>query len=91
MSVLNYKHLEWDSEFFNYKVAEIRLNTTTEPLLLETISELKKQNYSLIYLFLDNKVNFENKLFSIKLVDEKKTYLKNIDEQNIYFNDIIAT
>lgn len=70
--------LEWDSNFFGYKIGKF----TTEDS--EKFDELKfkveSSLYKLVYLFSNEKLDFEN----IKLVDTKLTFIKETKNIHVY-------
>ena len=88
MKPISFTHLEWDTNFFNYKVAEIKNQDILKPELEISLNYLKKQDYVLIYLFLDKEI--ENKLGSyiLELVDTKITYVKSIKKTHFAIENI---
>jgi dTDP-4-amino-4,6-dideoxy-D-galactose acyltransferase len=75
--------LEWDSQFFGYKIASIRQSNLKLNELEITMKELKRQNVKLAYCFVspeDKISNFNLKRVSGLLVDEKITFFTRITE-----------
>lgn len=78
----NYEILEWDSEFFGFKVAKIDIGCFTINNLESVFCELNKMNVKLVYL--SSKVRLECLADSIhsytgKFVDEKVTFVRNLE------------
>jgi dTDP-4-amino-4,6-dideoxy-D-galactose acyltransferase len=79
----NYKILNWDSQFFGYKIAAIQANNLKLEDLKKIITKLKSQNVKLTYCFADpadELSNFSFKSVSGLLVDKKVTFFKEISE-----------
>jgi len=77
---MKFEHLDWDSNFFNYKIAKIESKSYSIELL-NKIEELKLKGYTLIYFFSEKEIDNSNpilKNFNGTLVDKKVTYLKKI-------------
>ena len=73
----NITYLDWDSNFFGYKIGEISY------LSENVLDNAKDQNYLLLYLKLtsnNDNYNYVNVLKNGILVDEKVTYLKNLEK-----------
>lgn len=72
------RYLQWDSNFFKFKVAEIKSPIIFElPSLTDLINKLKEEGCRLIYLYVDPADRETNKLAIAKdwlLADEKITY-----------------
>lgn len=74
-----YKRLDWDSDFFGFKVARIAFNQYSDDEFKCIISNLKKEGYRLAYFMVPEK---NKDLFSLALsyggfhADEKVTFLK---------------
>jgi len=84
-----FKHLKWDSSFFEYKIAQIKNNEITENTLSSVINFLKGSGYKLLVWKIpsENKNSFE---FAKKnkgtLVDEKTTFTIQTDKIPTSFN-----
>ncbi|MCT4664349.1 MAG: GNAT family N-acetyltransferase [Flavobacteriales bacterium] len=76
------KKLEWDSEFFRYKVGFIRAETSCMFEINEALNTILDENYKLCYLASSEEMDFsqfDHKDLEIKFVDRKVTYLKTVD------------
>lgn len=73
-----HQYLQWDSDFFKFKVAEIKLPANFEfKSLDDLVNKLKEEDCRLIYLYVDPADTETNKLAVAKnwlLADEKITY-----------------
>jgi dTDP-4-amino-4,6-dideoxy-D-galactose acyltransferase len=77
--------LEWDSQFFGYKIGAIHTQNLKLDELDKIIRELKEQDYRLAYCFAnpdDEISNSSLKSVSRLLVDQKVTFSIGIDEVN---------
>ena len=86
---MEYRHLQWDSDFFKFKIAEIKSANYFEPeSLTQIVDKLKTDGYRLVYLYVDPADVSTNELALAKkwlLADEKITYaldLKGIPDKN---------
>ncbi len=78
-----YHQLDWDSQFFGYKIAAIRAQNLEFNALKNTIVELGEQDYKLAYCFAvpdDVISNSSLQRASGLLVDEKITFFMRINE-----------
>ncbi len=90
------KELDWDSNFFGFKVAKIEGVNIDESKLDKSLKSLKKKNFTLVYASFREKIDSNNIFlndYEVKLVDKKITYLKDVDrdshyEQSIYNYDL---
>lgn len=89
MKIDNFKHLKWDTDFFNFKVSEIRTNNISEMELKIILNLLKKEGYVLIYLFLNKKFDKKLSAYKMKLVDRKIIYTKKILKNDLEISHII--
>ena len=74
-----YKILEWDSDFFGYKVASIRQESISDACFDTVLGALRKENVKLVYCFLKPGEDDLAKLIignSGFLADTKITYFK---------------
>lgn len=74
------EHLDWDSDFFGFKIGRINFNNSEDNLLL-LLAEAKLQNYRLIYVFMDEHTVLNSNLLNQwhgKLVDRKIVYKKTV-------------
>ncbi len=72
--------LKWDSKFFNLKIGKI---TDDNQQVLPSSSDIKR--YDLIYVEKLDKKNLDKKfirLLNINFTDEKKIYLKTLEDKN---------
>lgn len=72
------KILDWDSNFFSMKIVSISIFYWDEKYLKASIEKYKKAGVDLIYLFIDDKIEFsEDALspFHYHLVDHKRIYV----------------
>lgn len=70
--------LQWDSVFFNFKVAKINNDVLLNDLLLKKMND---GNVKLAYYSSRNKLTeTSNEYYNIDLVDEKITFLKEIEK-----------
>jgi len=82
MTIANYLHLKWDSDFFGFKVARIINDELDDAALSKTLKHLRNAGYRLVYWLFP--VSYE-KAFRIAishgglLVDEKVTYIKEVN------------
>ena len=76
-----YKYLEWDSDFFGYKIARLDVQDITEKEFEVIRLELIKSNIKLAYVFInpdDNNSNYIMTKHKADLVDTKVTFSINI-------------
>lgn len=79
---MKYKHIAWDSNFFEFNVARIELKNNSRDLL-EILNFLKIEGYTLIYGFSKTELDDNDEVltaFHGKLMDKKITYVKTIDD-----------
>lgn len=70
--------LQWDSVFFNFKVAKINNDVLLNDLLLK---KMNNENVKLAYYSSRNKLTeTSNEYYNVDLVDEKITFLKEIEK-----------
>lgn len=88
--------LDWDSNFFGFKVAKVSSSLTNEDEFHSLEQLLKENNVRLAYLFVEPGTKMDALLQSknIFLADEKVTYSKTINlksdkevDEHIYLND----
>ena len=73
--------LDWDSEFFNFNTCLISGEMKNFTDLNIVNSYMNEMNFKLAYFSSDKKLNYEGfKSLEIKLVDEKTTFVKKIDQ-----------
>ncbi|WP_291723538.1 GNAT family N-acetyltransferase [Bernardetia sp.] len=75
------EHLNWDSDFFGYKIGRIHLTTTTN--IQKVFHIVQQSEYKLIYLVVSESVHNEKlkkelESHEIYLVDEKITFSQNV-------------
>jgi dTDP-4-amino-4,6-dideoxy-D-galactose acyltransferase len=78
-----YHQLDWDSQFFGYKIAAIRAHNLELNALNNAIGELAEQGYKLAYCFArpDDEISNSSMLSaSGLLVDKKITFFMRINE-----------
>ena len=89
----NYKILDWDSQFFGYKIAAIQAIDLELNELNKIIRELKNQRIKLVYCFVNPNDEISNtsiESVSGLLVDEKITFFKRIsDADNLSGSEFI--
>jgi len=81
------KILEWDSEFFGYKVASLRLKNHKLNEVGILIKKLKKQDVRLAYFFVspeDDISNYNIRKLSGLLVDKKITFFIRLNDAEAY-------
>jgi dTDP-4-amino-4,6-dideoxy-D-galactose acyltransferase len=79
----SYEILDWDSNFFGFKVARINLDHTSPVDLDGVFEEIKKERVRLVYLSSPVRLNNDQSIslnYSGVFVDEKITYVKDIEE-----------
>jgi dTDP-4-amino-4,6-dideoxy-D-galactose acyltransferase len=79
----NYRILEWDSDFFGYKIASLRPLNLGSTQLNEIISVLQRNDFTLAYCFVnpgDHLSNCSLKESSGFLADEKITFIVDLTE-----------
>lgn len=72
------KKLEWDSKFFNKKIASISMNHWDGTFLSEALQKLKNEKYQLVYLFLNEGISLPydyTRVYKCNLVDHKRIYV----------------
>ncbi|MBN1187518.1 MAG: GNAT family N-acetyltransferase [Bacteroidales bacterium] len=90
-----YSILDWDSNFFNYKVASINTLNLTLNTLRDILKELKEKDFKLVYCFANPEDQISNSTLldaSGLLVDKKITFFMmpdEIDNLNVSYPDII--
>lgn len=90
---MQYQILEWDSDFFRIKVAQITPPNLSQHKLAAIISELKKQDVKLVYWSSGQECNNDavSKLCG-SLVDRKTTFaidFSSLDLKNIITTDMV--
>lgn len=75
------KRLEWDSNFFDLKIAELRINENKDKFIIEKIKEF---SYDLVYLFSKKEIN---NILNLNFIDLKRIYIKSINKNNEYSID----
>jgi len=81
---MSFKHLDWDSDFFNFKIGKIELHAYSNHLI-EQLEQLRQKKYTLIYIFLRQEIKISNPIlhnFNGILVDRKVTYKKKLKTLN---------
>ncbi|WP_339137797.1 MAG: GNAT family N-acetyltransferase [Candidatus Electrothrix sp. GW3-4] len=73
-----YNYLEWDSDFFGFKVSQIVKKEISKYELSLVLDELRKENFKLVYMFLLNGIVFSIPYVEIKYIQKKITYKKEI-------------
>lgn len=84
-----YSLLNWDTSFFGYKIACLLANDLNQGELMAIIHQLKDNNYRLLYCFtkpIDEVSNESMKSASGFLVDEKVTFIKKLNDWDIYMH-----
>lgn len=74
-----YKHLEWDSDFFGYRISSFYPESITPAGLAGIIQKLRDDNIKLVYCFVNPADKISGDSFSslaISTVDEKTTFTK---------------
>ncbi|MBJ2174576.1 GNAT family N-acetyltransferase [Aureibaculum sp. A20] len=86
-----YEHLSWDSDFFGFKIAKIKIDRDFNQLQ-DLLNKLKhRESYKLVYVFTKDEIlnlDFIDK-YNGKLVDRKVTYSKYVNENNLISLDFI--
>ncbi|MFZ4771619.1 MAG: hypothetical protein ACOYLO_15655, partial [Ferruginibacter sp.] len=74
---MNFKGLDWDTDFFGFNVARINdgIDLAAHTKIFE---ELSSGDIRLAYYSSPSPLDMANDLYEIKLVDRKTTYLKNV-------------
>lgn len=81
----SFRVLDWDSQFFGYKIAAIQAKNLRLEDLKEIITKLRDQDVKLTYCFADPAdeiSNFSFESVSGLLVDKKITFFKEISESD---------
>ena len=74
----DYEILQWDSDFFNFKVAKVKNNALLKG---DWFEKFHKESIQLAYYSSTIKLTENsNKYYNVDLVDEKVTFLKEIEE-----------
>ena len=89
MKTDKFKYLEWDTNFFDFKVGEIINQKNSDLELLDLLNYLKNENYTLIYLFSKNKINCNKTPYKIQNVGKKITFAKKIKKINLIDKNIM--
>lgn len=76
----NFTCLDWDSDFFGFRVARIMLTDANKDQLAETLDMLRQEKFRLAYWFLPDsqQASLIAKANGGILADEKVTYLKEL-------------
>lgn len=85
----SYEILDWDSNFFAFKVCKIKANNLTDAELEAVLAYLSATEVELIYYSSEREISAKAKksdYFQIKLVDKKTTLVKNITKNNFENN-----
>lgn len=83
MGINSIKHLDWDSEFFNLKIASMKVDSLDPEFLTKSLNECIKSNYDLIYIILEGGTYLPQmimELYHCVLVDEKIVYNSEVFE-----------
>jgi len=80
---INFKHKEWDSNFFNLKIGEAEIHSFNSEDYRHFLKKARQDNYTLIYIYSKDEISF-NRLQKEKilLVDKKVSYIKTQDKFN---------
>ena len=84
----SYEILDWDSNFFAFKVCKIKANNLTDAELEAVLAYLSATEVELIYYSSEREISAKAKksdYFQIKLVDKKTTLVKNITKNRCPF------
>lgn len=79
-----YKLLKWDTQFFRYPIALLRLVYADEECLIKFLEQMRTRDVKLIYCIVEPDYFFGNTLLREKgvlLVDEKVTYAKEVSKE----------
>lgn len=90
---LKYELLDWDSDFFGFKVGRISEQGESENELADALKLLNKQKVDLIYYARDNALEEPegmSDLYDITLVDKKTTYVKEL-QGTLVSNTLVST
>lgn len=77
------EHLEWDSAFFGRNIGKLEIKDNNK-LIAQQKDNLKK--YELVYIFSDQRLSQDYNLVDIKVVFQKKTTKKLVNEHIVHFN-----
>jgi dTDP-4-amino-4,6-dideoxy-D-galactose acyltransferase len=80
----DFKLLEWDSQFFGYKVAAIKADALDLPVLKNILVQLREKDFKLAYCYVapeDKKSRESISQVSALLADEKITYTIKISDE----------
>lgn len=80
--------LNWDSEFFGYKVGKIEIDNKEQSSLLSTLESKIGSDYNLIYLFSKEALEFpESTSYEMLLTDIKRSYIFRVNSEPSIFYD----
>lgn len=86
------KKLDWDSDFFSFRVASIEMNNCDDAFLENKLVEFDNIGVKLVYLFINDglSINIDRyrNNFKINLVDKKRVYRLNVLEDVIVSDSI---
>ncbi|MGL1902745.1 MAG: GNAT family N-acetyltransferase [Fibrobacterales bacterium] len=93
MTIHQYTHLEWDSNFFEFPIAQLSNPTISEPELYATLDHLKADGYVLIYFPTDTPYHFTHPKYTIVPVNSKVTLslkLSTKENHTNFLNTVIS-
>ncbi|WLE98290.1 MAG: hypothetical protein QTN59_05520 [Candidatus Electrothrix communis] len=67
----------WDSDFFEFNVAQINREILPREELAAILTGLKKENYRLVYIFVSKRITYFFQHVDMKYIHEKIRYEKN--------------
>lgn len=71
--------LEWDSDFFEYKVGSLKIESNNFDID-KVQKAATKQNLELLYVVSDTKLQENSSNYDFQLVDQKVTYFRNLED-----------
>jgi ribosomal protein S18 acetylase RimI-like enzyme len=81
MSVLHGRHLSWDTNFFQFKVAEILAGSHSVSEIHSLLNTLQKQKYVLVYIFSPHEIAWDTGLVHPQFIFQKRVYQKKVDPE----------
>lgn len=79
---MSIRYLDWDSRFFKRKIGILEYMDESTTDLLESLQKAKKDNYELIYLFMEPDMKLDHELttqFHYQHVDRKVLFEKSLE------------
>ena len=75
---MNFKRLDWDSEFFGKRIGKLSIETSFDDEWVISFLEEKKDDYDMIYIFSNHDISLLKDIQNCNLADRKVIYTCNV-------------